>query len=886
MRFDDYTDPARRVVEVANETARRARSPRLTAEQVLVTLLDARDTHATEIWVFLGTQTATLRRAVADELALLPTVAGDVRLIIDPMLVRIFDQARANARAAGAAATGTGHLLLAMANVPGTRAEAALRAAGCTPERITRAARRVHNTESLQAPGERPTGSAEQPADGDATSWLDRFAIDLTARARRGELDPVIGRDDEIRRVMEILCRRRKNNPVLIGEPGVGKTAIIEGLAWRLAEGDVPDLLRGRRLLSLDMGSVLAGAKLRGDFEERLKHVLREVRESDGHILLFVDEIHTIVGAGGSSGGGMDASAMLKPALARGEIHCIGATTIREYRQSIDRDPALARRFQTIVVEEPGFAEAVSILRGLEARYELHHGVAISDAALVAAVRLSSRYVSDRRLPDKALDLIDEAASRLRLLTDALPGPIDERRRRLAQLEIERASLTKEASTSSLGQRAQVDAEMKQLREELDEQTERWRRERDVLARIRQTKEQIEALVAEEDEATRTGELERAAELRFGRLPELRRQAAGLDGELAVAQKDGGWLKDAVDADDIAAVVAAWTGIPVTRLAESEAAKLLGLEQRLKKRVIGQDAAVAAVAAVIRRARSGIQDPDRPLGSFLFLGPTGVGKTHIVKSVTEELFDDVKAMVRLDMSEYMEKHSVARLVGAPPGYVGYEEGGQLTEAVRQRPFSVILLDEVEKAHPEVFDLLLQVLDDGRLTDSMGRVVSFTNTLLVMTSNLGSQAILDAEDGNDQAMRAAVEEAVHRFFRPEMLNRIDELVIFNRLDSVAIEQITRLQLQSVARRLEGRGLTLAFDDAAVSLIAEAGYDPDYGARPVKRAVRALVEDPLALRIIGGELEGCTGVRVTVAPPGSEERLSFEALRAGEPQESGG
>jgi ATP-dependent Clp protease ATP-binding subunit ClpB len=886
MRFDDYTDEARRVVELANETARRARHPRLTTEQVLVTMLDSRDTHATEIWVFLGTQTATLRRAVADELTALPIVEGDVRLIIDPMLIRVFDQARVNARADGAAATGSGHLLLAMANVHGTRAEAALRASGCTPDRITRAARRVHNMESTRAPGERPTGAAEQPSEEGTTSWLDRFAIDLTARARRGELDPVIGRDDEIRRVMEVLCRRRKNNPVLIGEPGVGKTAIIEGLAWRLAEGDVPDLLRGRRLLSLDMGSVLAGAKLRGDFEERLKHVLREVRESDGHILLFVDEIHTIVGAGGSGGGGMDASAMLKPALARGEIHCIGATTVREYRQSIDRDPALARRFQTIVVAEPGFAESVSILRGLEGRYELHHGVAISDAALVAAVRLSSRYVSDRQLPDKALDLIDEAASRLRLMTDALPASIDERRRRLAQLEIERAGLTKEASSSSLGERGAVDAEMARLRTELDEQTERWVRERDVLARIRQTKEQIEALVAQEEEAARAGELERAAELKFGRLPELRRQAAGLDGELAVAQKDGGWLKDAVDADDIAAVVAAWTGIPVTKLAESEATKLLELEQRIEKRVIGQDQAVAAVAAVIRRARSGIQDPDRPLGSFLFLGPTGVGKTHIVKVVTEELFDDVKAMVRLDMSEYMEKHAVARLIGAPPGYVGYEEGGQLTEAVRQRPFSVILLDEVEKAHPEVFDLLLQVLDDGRLTDSMGRVVSFTNALLVMTSNLGSQAILDAEDGNDQAMRAAVMEAVGRFFRPEMLNRIDEHVIFNRLDTKAIDMITRLQIRSVAKRLESRGWALEVNDEAVALIAAAGYDPDYGARPVKRAVRALVEDPLALRIIGGEFEGCAGIRVGVAPAGSKERLSFKAWRSDDEAETAG
>ncbi|MGM0574206.1 MAG: ATP-dependent Clp protease ATP-binding subunit [Myxococcota bacterium] len=880
MRFDDYTREARRVVEVANETARRDGHPRLTAEQVLLTLLDARETHALRVWSYLGTQTATLRQAVVDEVRGQPRVQGEHRVIIAPSLVRVFDQARANARATGAAATGTAHLLAALAYVPGTRAQAALDAAGCTADRISRAARRVSDPEHGGRRAEGASGARRIDAGGagedEDGSWLDKFATDLTARARAGDLDPVIGRDDEIRRLMEVLCRRRKNNPVLIGEPGVGKTAIIEGLARRLAEGDVPDALRGRRLLALDMGLLVAGAKLRGDFEERLKHVLREVRDAGGQILLFVDELHNIVGAGGSSGGGMDASAMLKPALARGELHCLGATTIREYRRSIDRDAALARRFQTIVVEEPGFAEALSILRGVKARYEVHHGVVISDAALVAAVRLSSRYVSDRRLPDKALDLVDEAASRLRLETDSLPAEIDERRRRLEQLEVEHAALTREGSREALSHRAGIDEEMARLRVDLDEQTARWKRERDILARIRQVKEEMESLNHDEEEAGRGGDLDRAAEIRFGRLPEVRRSLASLEGELAVVQKDGGWLKEAVDGEDVARVVAAWTGVPVTRLAEDEATKLLQLEERLGSRVIGQDDAVRAVSNVVRRSRSGIQDPNRPLGSFLFLGPTGVGKTHLVKVLAEELFDDPHAMVRLDMSEYMEKHAVARLIGAPPGYVGYEEGGQLTEAVRRRPYTVVLLDEVEKAHVEVFDLLLQVLDEGRLTDSMGRPVSFTNSLIIMTSNLGSPAILDAPEGDAGSVREAVEAALHAHFRPEFLNRVDESVIFSRLDRAAIERIVRLQMDELGERLAGRDLRLEVADAAVARIAAQGWDPAFGARPVRRAIRSLVEDPLSYKLIAGDFADADGLRVDVAPDDADETLVFEPL----------
>ena len=877
MRFDDYTDVARKVVDEANQTARRAGHAQLTAEQMLLTLLETSDSHAMHIWSYLGSQTATLRQALRDEVKAIPTVDGDHRVTIAASLVRVFDHARANARAAGAPATSSGHILGALAYVSGTRAHAALEAAGVTSESVASAGRQVENPERAIRSGD---GDGHGPpdevgADDGSGGWLERFTTDLTAAARHGRLDPVIGRDDEIRRVMEILGRRRKNNPVLVGEPGVGKTAIVEGLAHRLASGDVPDSLRGRRLLSLDLGGLVAGAKLRGDFEERLRQVLLAVREADGQVLLFVDEIHGIVGTGAGGGGGMDAAALLKPALARGELHCLGATTVREYRQSIDLDAALARRFQTVAVDEPGFQECMSILRGLKGRYELHHGVVISDGALAAAVRLSTRYVSDRRLPDKALDLVDEAASRLRLETDALPAEIDEARRRIKQLEVEEAALAREGTQEASDERTAIQEEVQALQTGLDEQIGRWKKEKDVLGRIRQVKEEIESLSDQEDDAGRAGDLDAAAEIRFGRLPEARRKLAALEGELVVVQKDGGWLKEAVDGDDIAGVVASWTGIPVTRLREDEADKLLRLEERLERRVIGQGGAVRSVANVVRRSRSGIQDPKRPLGSFLFLGPTGVGKTHLVKVVTELLYDDASALVRLDMSEYMEKHAVARLIGAPPGYVGHEEGGQLTEAVRRRPYAVVLLDEVEKAHAEVFDLLLQVLDDGRLTDSLGRTVSFRNTLIVMTSNLGSEAILDAEDGDGDAVREAVEQAVHGFFRPEMLNRIDELVIFDRLDADAIHAIVGLQLAELAGRLETRGLSLTVTDEAVAAIAREGYDPAFGARPVKRAIRKLVEDPLAFELIAGTFRDAAGIRIH-GDCAESETLTFSAI----------
>jgi ATP-dependent Clp protease ATP-binding subunit ClpB len=895
MRFDDFTNEGRRIIETANEAARAQAHPQLTTEQVLLTLLGERDTHAMRLFSYLGTQTATLEQALKDEVRGMPRVKGQEKILMAKPLVRVIANARSQARMIGSPATSSGHLLWALAAMAATRAAVALEGSGASEQRIKRALARVPNPESgggavntSNTKGSAGSASAKssskaQTAANEEQTYLDRFTIDLTAMSSKGQLDPVIGREDEIRRAMEILGRRRKNNPVLLGEPGVGKTAIIEGLAHRISTGDVPDSLRGKRLLSLDLGSVIAGAKLRGDFEERLKNVLKEVEESNGNVLLFVDEIHTIVGTGGSGGGGMDASSMLKPALSRGQLHCLGATTFREYRESIEKDPALERRFQTIRVEEPDEDMTLSILRGVKDRYEVHHGVKITDSALQAAVRLSSRYVSDRCLPDKALDLIDESASRLRLDTDSLPSEIDEIRRRIAQLEFEQKGLLSERSQTAQKHGENLAKEISVLREQLDEQTKIWQEERDVLARLRRVTEQIDTLKKEEAACTGQGNLDQAAEVRFGKLPKAQEELANLEKELATIEKDGGWVKEAVEADDVAAIVAAWTGIPVTRLAEEEATKLLQLEERLARTVIGQAAAVKAVSNVIRRSRSGIQDPNRPLGSFLFLGPTGVGKTHLVKTVAGLLFDDEAALVRLDMSEYMEKHAVARLVGAPPGYVGYEEGGQLTEAVRRRPFSVILLDEVEKAHNEVFDILLQVLDDGRLTDSMGRTVSFKNALIIMTSNIGSSAIVELADEPEEKMRAKVQESLHEFFRPELINRIDDVVIFNRLDKESIMKIVALQIRSLAKRLVTQELTLEVTDDAIAFLSEEGYDPAFGARPVKRAIRQWIEDPLSVKLIAGDLKESKGVRVSTNKDGSA--LAFEAIaRDADPPEA--
>jgi ATP-dependent Clp protease ATP-binding subunit ClpB len=701
---------------------------------------------------------------------------------------------------------------------------------------------------------------------------LEKFAKDLTDLARAGKLDPVIGRDDEIRRVVQILSRRTKNNPVLVGDPGVGKTAIVEGLARRIVDGDVPEGLKGKRILALDMGALLAGTKYRGEFEERLKAVLKEVVASEGQIILFIDEMHTIVGAGAAEGA-IDAGNMLKPALARGELHAIGATTVNEYRKHVEKDPALERRFQPVFVGEPSTQDAISILRGLKDRYELHHKVRIQDAALVDAARLSHRYISDRFLPDKAIDLVDEAASRLRIEIDSMPAEVDEVRRRIGQLEIEKQGLLKEKDEGSLSRLAGVEKELAARNEEFARLKARWDREKGIIQTIAGVKQEIDRERERQAAAERAADFNKAAEIKFGTLPQLQKRLAAAQEELAQAQGQGAMLKEEVTPEEIAEVVSKWTGIPVSRLMEGEVQKLLHMEERLAARVVGQDEAIRAVSAAVRRARSGLQDPNRPIGSFIFLGPTGVGKTETARALAEFLFDDEQAMVRLDMSEYMEKHATARLIGAPPGYVGYEEGGQLTEAVRRRPYAVILFDEIEKAHRDVFNLLLQILDDGRLTDGHGRTVDFRNAVVIMTSNIGSeqiQRLAARPDADLQAIREAALEHLRGEFRPEFLNRVDEILVFRPLSREDLSRIVEIQLGRVRKLLAERQVTLELSEAARETIADAGYDPVYGARPLKRAIQRLVQDPLATRLLRGDFKAGDHVLVN---EGKGESLDF-------------
>jgi ATP-dependent Clp protease ATP-binding subunit ClpB len=852
MEFEKYTERSKGFVQSAQGLALRSGHQRLTPEHLLKVLLDDKEGLCANLIRAAGGDPQTVAGAVEAELAKQPRVEGSGagQVYLSPEIARVFEQAEQIAQKAGDSFVTVERLLLALAMAKETPAGKALAAGGVTPQKLNAAIEDLRKGRKADSP------SAEEGYDA-----LKRYARDLTAVAREGKLDPVIGRDEEIRRTMQVLSRRTKNNPVLIGEPGVGKTAIVEGLALRIVNGDVPEGLKDKRLLALDLGAMVAGSKYRGEFEERLKAVLSEITAAAGEIILFIDELHTLVGAGKAEGA-MDASNMLKPALARGELHCIGATTLDEYRKNIEKDAALARRFQPVFVDEPSVEDTISILRGIKEKYELHHGVRITDSAIVAAATLSNRYITDRFLPDKAIDLMDEAASRLRMEVDSKPEAIDELDRRIVQLKIEREALKKESDPASRDRLDKLVKELEELEQRSAELTAQWRAEKDKLAGAQKLKEQLDQARAELDIVQRRGDWSRAGELTYGVIPELERKLK--ESESAGA---GHMLEEAVTEEHIAAVVSRWTGIPVDKMLSGEREKLLRMEENLRRRVVGQDEAIAAVSNAIRRARAGLQDPNRPLGSFLFLGPTGVGKTELTRALAEFLFDDEAAMVRIDMSEYMEKHSVARLIGAPPGYVGYDEGGSLTEAVRRRPYQVILFDEVEKAHPDVFNVLLQVLDDGRLTDGQGRTVDFRNTLIVLTSNLGSEALASLPERADvSAAREAVMAAVRAAFRPEFLNRLDEILMFRRLSRDDMKGIVAIQLERLRKLLADRKITLDVEAAGSAWLANAGYDPVYGARPLKRVIQRELQNPLAQQILEGHIPDGSTVHVGAGDKG--------------------
>lgn len=847
MNLEKFTDRAKGFLQAAQTIAIRMNHQRISPEHIAKALLEDNQGMAAGLIRESGGDVARATQGIDALLAKVPAVSGSGAQQtpgLDNDAVRLLDQAEQVAAKAGSEFVAVQNILLAMVLGSGTPVGKAFAEAGVEPAALNAAIAKLTGGRTAD------TASAEDRYDA-----LKKFARDLTEVAREGKLDPVIGRDEEIRRTVQILARRTKNNPVLIGEPGVGKTAIAEGLALRIVNGDVPDSLKDRRLLSLDMGALIAGAKYRGEFEERLKGVLDDVKAAEGEIILFIDEMHTLVGAGKGEGA-MDASNLLKPALARGELHCIGATTLDEYRKHVEKDPALQRRFQPVFVGEPTVEDSISILRGIKEKYELHHGVRITDGAIVAAATLSNRYISDRFLPDKAIDLMDEAASRIRMEVESKPEEIEGLDRRIIQMKIEEAALSKESDAASKDRLAALQGELANLEQQSAELTQKWHAEKDKIHAEAKIKEELDAARSALDQAQRAGDLAKAGELSYGTIPGLEKQL-----EAAQAAAGNAMLREEVTADDIAAVVSKWTGIPVDRMMEGEREKLLSMESTLEKRVIGQDDAVRAVSTAVRRARAGLQDPNRPLGSFLFLGPTGVGKTELTKALARFLFDDDNAMVRIDMSEFMEKHSVARLVGAPPGYVGYEEGGTLTEAVRRRPYQVVLFDEVEKAHQDVFNILLQVLDDGRLTDGQGRTVDFTNTLIILTSNLGSQAIAALpDDAPVEQAEPAVMEVVRAHFRPEFLNRLDEIVLFNRLAQQHMGGIVDIQVARVQKLLTDRKVTLDLTDAARAWLGRVGYDPVYGARPLKRAVQKYLQDPLADLILKGEVKDGSTIRV--------------------------